>query len=90
MKRAFTLVILLTAFAAVGAFAQKKDKPDETATAQLKPGQSRYFTPESVRTHGTVTVEGNRVDYDAICGTIVVHPEGWDDAAPPPDKEPKP
>lgn len=87
MKRAISLVILFTAFAAVAAFAQKKDKPDETATTQLKPGQSRYFTPESVQTHGTVTVEGNRVDYDAICGTIVVHPEGWDDAAPP-DKEP--
>jgi carboxypeptidase C (cathepsin A) len=88
MKRSFTLTILLIAFAALAAFAQENDKPADTGAAQRKPGQSRYFTPESVQTRGTVTVEGNRVDYDAICGTIVVHPEGWDDAAPPPDQDP--
>lgn len=79
MKRALVLMILATWLAAGTVFAQNNDKPEA--------GQSRYFKPESVQTQGTVTVEGHRVDYDAICGTIVVHPEGWDDAAPPPDKD---
>jgi len=86
MKRAFALMILITAFVVAAAFAQTKDKHDQAETGdQPRAGQSRYFTPESVQTRGTVTVEGRRVDYDAICGTLVVHPRGWDDAAPPPD-----
>ena len=26
-------------------------------------------------------MEGQRIDYHAVAGTIVVHPKGWDDAA---------
>ena len=48
-----------------------------------------HFTAESTTTSGTVTVEGKRVEYDAICSTLIVHPKGWDDAAKAPDKEAK-
>jgi carboxypeptidase C (cathepsin A) len=90
MKRAFALMIVVTSFVVAAASAQTKDKHDQAGTGdQPKAGQSRYFTPESVQTRGSVTVEGRRVDYDAICGTIVVHPMGWDDAAPPPDPDSK-
>jgi carboxypeptidase C (cathepsin A) len=38
------------------------------------------FTPESVTSDGVVTVEGQKIAYRAVAGTIVVHPKGWDDA----------
>ena len=28
-----------------------------------------------------MTVEGSPIEYQAVAGTIVVHPKGWDDAA---------
>ena len=30
-----------------------------------------------------MTVEGHKIAYDAMAGTIIVHPKGWDDAAKP-------
>nr|WP_260929714.1 peptidase S10 [Novosphingobium sp. 9] len=39
------------------------------------------FQPTSSESDGTVTVEGSRIDYKAIAGTLVVHPQDWDDAA---------
>jgi carboxypeptidase C (cathepsin A) len=66
--------------------APQSAKP-ETARPQSAtplPGRTPLFTPESVSSEGTVTVEGRRIDYRAVAGTIVVHPKGWDDAARPP------
>src|SRR6476620_5282298 len=53
--------------------------PTPTPTAAPTPN----FKPESSNTSGSVTVEGSRIDYQAVAGTIVVHPKGWDDAAKP-------
>ena len=39
------------------------------------------FKPEHVESEGVVTVEGQAIAYNAVAGTIVVHPRGWDDAA---------
>ncbi|HKW15108.1 MAG TPA: hypothetical protein VJS69_11535, partial [Candidatus Krumholzibacteria bacterium] len=87
MKRTLLLLILVS-LVATASFAKTPDKEkdkkpnsDTEAKDEPKPGESKYFKPESVTTKGSVTVEGSRVDYDAICGTIVVHPRGWDDAA---------
>ncbi|MGA7537262.1 MAG: hypothetical protein WBW93_00685 [Steroidobacteraceae bacterium] len=41
------------------------------------------FTPRAARSTGTVSVEGHRIAYDAVAGTLIVHPKGWDDAAKP-------
>ncbi len=54
-------------------------RPDETANAS--PDHGVLFNAESVGSDGSVAVEGQRVDYHAVAGTIVVHPKGWDDAA---------
>jgi carboxypeptidase C (cathepsin A) len=43
-----------------------------------KPGG--YFKPESTNTTGSVTLPSGQVDYQAVAGTLVVHPKGWDDA----------
>ncbi len=54
-------------------------KPEASTTAA--PNRGVLFEPESSTTEGAVTVEGKRIDYKAVAGTIVVHPKGWDDAA---------
>lgn len=91
MNRPLSLALFAVVLALSAPPAPAAGAPDRSAPAgeRPKPGESRYFKPEDVRTTGTVTVEGKRVDYDAVCGTLVVHPEGWDDAAPPPDPQAK-
>lgn len=52
----------------------KSDAPDSKA------GPERIFQPRAVSSSGSVTIGGKTLDYGAVAGTIVVHPEGWDDA----------
>ena len=59
--------------------ATDQDKPAATATAA--PNKGVLFQPETSVSDGTVTVEGQRIDYRAVAGTLIVHPKGWDDAA---------
>jgi carboxypeptidase C (cathepsin A) len=47
------------------------------------------FKPEQQASKGTVTIAGKVVSYDAIAGTIVVHPKGWDDVPQNADKDDK-
>ena len=56
---------------------------DHDASEAAKAPAVAHFIPESTTTTGSVTVGGTRIDYDAVAGTLVVHPKGWDDAAPP-------
>jgi carboxypeptidase C (cathepsin A) len=51
------------------------------ATRTASPDRGVLFQPESVASDGSVAVEGQRIDYRAVAGTIIVHPKGWDDAA---------
>ncbi|WP_408742361.1 S10 family peptidase [Acetobacter musti] len=37
--------------------------------------------PARHESSGSVTVGGKRIDYRAVAGTLIVHPEGWDDSA---------
>jgi carboxypeptidase C (cathepsin A) len=41
----------------------------------LKP----LFTPGEVKSSGAVTVAGQRIGYQAITGTLIVHAKGWED-----------
>ena len=43
------------------------------------------FKPTESRTTGSVTVDGTRIDYRAIAGTLVVHAKGWRANAAPND-----
>jgi carboxypeptidase C (cathepsin A) len=54
-------------------------KPDAAATASTDRGV--LFSPESSSSDGSISVEGQKIDYRAVAGTIIVHPKGWDDAA---------
>jgi carboxypeptidase C (cathepsin A) len=93
------LLVTATLVAAVEGATQKATEVDAKATASPaatptatpaeKAEPTPHFKPESSNTSGSVTVEGNHVDYQAVAGTIVVHPKGWDDAAPPEDQKTK-
>ncbi len=41
-----------------------------------------HFTAQQKTSDGTVTVRGQKIDYQAVAGTLVVHPKGWDDSDP--------
>ncbi|MGI8839512.1 MAG: S10 family serine carboxypeptidase-like protein [Caulobacteraceae bacterium] len=65
----------------------ESQKPAAGATSS--PDRGVIFAPEAVSSRGQVTVEGQRVDYRAVAGTIVVHPKGWDDAASAEQRDPE-
>ncbi len=66
-----TSLLALTTAPAIAA--DKADAPP--------PGPNAIFKEAQVPTSGTVTVKGQKIDYQAISGTIVVHPAHWDDTA---------
>jgi len=55
------------------------DKPE---TAKFEP-----FKSESRSSTGTVTIGGQSIAYQAIAGTLIVHPKGWDDVPHDPKSE---
>src|SRR5580693_10495739 len=56
--------------------------PDKPRDHKFEP-----FKPEAVTSNGTVTVDGHAISYQAIAGTFVVHPKGWDDVPRDPKDE---
>jgi carboxypeptidase C (cathepsin A) len=78
------LALALPAYlaAAAGAPPPPDKKPDgesEKTDAKADAGKFQPFRPESVSSTGTVTVGGQAISYQAIAGTLVVHPKDWDD-----------
>ncbi len=62
----------------VAAPAQADRSPDSD-TAKPEAGRFQPFKPESKTSNGSVTVNGQVIAYQAVAGTLVVHPKGWDD-----------
>ncbi|MFZ0922908.1 MAG: hypothetical protein WA020_07580, partial [Candidatus Acidiferrales bacterium] len=87
------LAIAIPALPLVAA-AQAKEAPAPAAAAAATPAtpaNPNEFKVEQQKTSASVTVEGKVINYDAYAGTLVVHPEGWDDVpqdAPKDDKNP--
>jgi len=85
------LALALPAYLAAAPAAPSPDKKDgESEKADA--GKFQPFKPESVSSNGTVTVGGQAISYQAIAGTLVVHPKDWDDVPrdPKADKGPAP
>ncbi len=83
MKRILMLAAAAAALTAAPVFAADKPaRPEksETPVATTPPPLTGIFEPESVTSGGEVIVEGQKIDYRAVAGTLVVHPKGWDDA----------
>src|SRR5690242_13017844 len=76
--RKLPLVAALTALLiAPGAFAADKDK----ASGEARP-DAALAQPHSSETTGSVSVEGKRIDYKAVAGTLVLHEHGDDSDEP--------
>jgi carboxypeptidase C (cathepsin A) len=82
MKRVVVLFAALS-LAAATAMAAPPDRKGRGDKEGDKPdtAQTGFFQPQSSTSSGSVVVEGRRIDYQAVAGTIIVHPRGWDDAA---------
>jgi carboxypeptidase C (cathepsin A) len=85
-KHPASLAMLLTlaACTAVGA-APDAPKPvdpkSEIEEGKTAPHRFEPFKAESVTTNGSVTIGGRPIAYQAVAGTLIVHPKGWDDVA---------
>jgi len=55
------------------------DKKSDSDSERADGGRFQPFKPESVSSTGTVTIGGQAISYQAIAGTLVVHPKDWDD-----------
>ena len=84
MKSAVALVAALALTSAAVLAAPEKPASSKSA-ADSTAAPAGVFAPRAVRSTGNVTVEGHKIAYDAVAGRIVVHPQGWDDAAKPED-----
>ena len=88
---ALTLVgiaVIAVGATAITASADDVKKTDAADKADAAAASSKYFKPDEVTSTGSVTAGGTTVSYDAIAGTLVVHPKDWDDAAAKPgDKD---
>ena len=82
MKQAVALVAAFSLTTAAALAAPPEPAPDKTPPESGAASPS-IFAPRAVKSTGTVTVEGHEIAYDAVAGTIIVHPKSWDDAAKP-------
>jgi len=82
MKQMVLIVAALSLSAAALA-APPKATPKKNPPAESGAAPASVFTQRAVKSTGAVTIEGHKIAYQAVAGTIVVHPKGWDDAAKP-------
>jgi carboxypeptidase C (cathepsin A) len=76
MQRGWLVVAALSVVATI-ARADNKQKKDDSNKPE--PQVAAYFKNDDQSTQNSVTVEGSSVAYNAIAGTLIVHPKGWDD-----------
>jgi carboxypeptidase C (cathepsin A) len=86
MSRAYirTWLSVISAVLAGGTVAATPDapQPPDKQQSQTEQPNARRFEPfraESVASSGSVTIGGRAIAYQAIAGTFIVHPKGWDD-----------
>jgi len=70
--------------AAAGAQEHKGDgEPEKAEGHKFEP-----FKPEAAASSGSVTIGGRALNYQAVAGTLIVHPRGWDDVPRDPGAKP--
>ena len=81
---ALALISCAALSAATGAQERKSEgEPEKTEGHKFEP-----FKPEAVTTSGSVSIGGRALAYQAIAGTLIVHPRGWDDVPRDPSAKP--
>jgi carboxypeptidase C (cathepsin A) len=71
--------VTLAGSAAVCAAPSVSDSKQDNAPERSESKQFEPFKPEAVSSTGSVTVDGRTITYQAIAGTLVIHPKDWDD-----------
>jgi carboxypeptidase C (cathepsin A) len=82
-RQKFTSGVLLAlgiaACVALAAAAEPQQERKEGEPEKAEGHKFEPFKPEAVTSNGSVTVGGRAMSYQAIAGTLIVHPRGWDD-----------
>jgi len=88
-KFCLTPLLALLGCAALAASADPKPAatPAEGDSPKAEAG-FEPFKPEAVMSTGSVTIGGRTISYQAVAGTLVVHPRGWDDVPQDPSEKP--
>jgi carboxypeptidase C (cathepsin A) len=76
---AIVVVLGVTAIIAVAGTSPAEKAPVAAA--------GKYFKPEESVTNASVTIDGRIIAYQAVAGTLVVHPKGWDDVKQPEEEK---
>ncbi|MBI1330508.1 MAG: peptidase S10 [Alphaproteobacteria bacterium] len=82
------LAVVAVAFTATRVISGDATPPGTSEKADVAAADGHYFKVQEVKSSGTVNAAGTSVSYDAIAGTLVVHPKDWDDV-PNVDKDKK-
>jgi carboxypeptidase C (cathepsin A) len=87
-----SLALSVSVGAVHAASARAADPPEKHAeeeTDKVEPGKFEPFKPDAKTSSGSVNVAGQAIAYQAIAGTLVIHPKNWDDVPrdPKPDKD---
>src|SRR3984957_1260419 len=81
------LALALPAFLAAAPASSPPDKKPEGDSEKSDGGKFEPFKSESVTSNGTVTIGGQSIAYQAVAGTLIVHPKDWDDVPRDPKAE---
>jgi len=81
---ALALPALLAAAPAPNPPEKKAEGDQEKSTGG---GTFQPFRAESVTTNGNVTIGGQSIAYQAVAGTLIIHPKDWDDVPRDPKAE---
>jgi carboxypeptidase C (cathepsin A) len=90
LVRHLAVVIALASCAAVAATPDAAKSQDRKPESESEKPDSHKFEPfkvEAVTTNASVTIGGRAIAYQAIAGTLIVHPKGWDDVPRDPTAE---
>jgi carboxypeptidase C (cathepsin A) len=83
-------VALALALPALAAAAPAPNAPEKKVDGDMEKadgGKFQPFKPESVTTTGSVAIGGQSIGYQAVAGTLIVHPKDWDDVPRDPKAE---
>ena len=74
-----TLLTLLVSALIAASGDPKPAAATRTGESASATGEFEPFKSEAVTSTGTVTIGGRTIAYQAVAGTLIVHPKGWDD-----------
>lgn len=75
-------------FAQASGTASVSEPPKQPAQATSASPTAADITPIEIKSSGSVNTAAGAIAYEAVTGTLVVHPKDWDDAATPDPAKP--